>query len=99
MDAPKHSPSGVDIIVKAQIHAGGRGKGHFVSPSGEKIDMGGVKITQNLDEVADFTGKMLGNNLITKQTSDVGQTCKKVLINEGINIKRELYVIHPTAIS
>jgi len=52
-----------------------------------------------LDSVQEFSSKMFGNNLITKQTSDEGQTCGKVLINEGINIKRELYfaILHDRA--
>lgn len=67
-------------VVKAQIHAGGRGKG------------GGVKVAKNIDEVREFAQKMLGMTLITHQTGPEGKTVKRLLIEQGINILRELYV-------
>jgi len=67
-------------VVKAQIHAGGRGKG------------GGVKVARNLDEVRDFAAQMLGMNLVTHQTGPEGRTVKRILIEQGINIDRELYL-------
>ncbi len=67
-------------VVKAQIHAGGRGKG------------GGVKVAKTLHEVYEFTKAMLGMNLITHQTGPEGQVVRKVLIEQGVDIKRELYV-------
>ncbi len=67
-------------VVKAQIHAGGRGKG------------GGVKIAKSLDEVRDLTKKMLGMTLITHQTGPEGKTVHKVFIEAGCNIAKEYYV-------
>jgi succinyl-CoA synthetase beta subunit len=75
-----------DLIVKAQIHAGGRGKGTFTN--GFK---GGVKIVQSANDVQTNTEKMLGNYLVTKQTGEQGQLCQKVLINKGITIQDEKY--------
>jgi succinyl-CoA synthetase beta subunit len=72
---------GTDIVVvKAQIHAGGRGKG------------GGVKIAKNLDEVKEHAQNILGMNLITHQTGPEGKEVKKLLIEEGMDIARELYL-------
>jgi succinyl-CoA synthetase beta subunit len=67
-------------VVKAQIHAGGRGKG------------GGVKIAKSLDEVHDLTKKMIGMNLVTHQTGPEGKQVHKVFIEAGCNIKKEYYV-------
>ena len=67
-------------VVKAQVHAGGRGKA------------GGVKLTDSKDEVAHFAGEMLGTNLVTFQTDDKGQPVNHVLIEETCNIERELYL-------
>eukprot|EP00455_Lapot_gusevi_P047996 TRINITY_DN6581_c0_g1_i1.p1 TRINITY_DN6581_c0_g1~~TRINITY_DN6581_c0_g1_i1.p1 ORF type:complete len:499 (-),score=221.91 TRINITY_DN6581_c0_g1_i1:262-1665(-) len=75
-----------DLIVKAQILAGGRGKGHF--NTGFK---GGVKVCQEPDEVKNMSAKMLGNHLITKQTGAEGQLVSKVLVHEGVDFDRELY--------
>jgi succinyl-CoA synthetase beta subunit len=72
--------SGPVYVVKAQIHAGGRGKG------------GGVKVAKSLDEVATHTRQMLGMTLITHQTGPQGKQVKKVLIEDGIQIERELYL-------
>jgi succinyl-CoA synthetase beta subunit len=68
------------FVVKAQIHAGGRGKG------------GGVKLAKSLDEVEEFAAKMLGSKLITHQTGPEGKIVQRVLIEEGIDIARELYL-------
>ena len=68
------------VVVKAQIHAGGRGKG------------GGVKLAKSGDEVAERTKDMLGMMLKTKQTGPEGQEVKKVYIEEGSQIAKELYV-------
>lgn len=79
----------VDLILKAQIHAGGRGKGHF--DNGFK---GGVKICFGDDraqKVVEYSKSMFGANLITKQTGPEGQPVNKVLIHEGIDFDRELY--------
>jgi len=67
-------------VVKAQIHAGGRGKG------------GGVKVAKNLEEVKDFANQMLGMKLVTHQTGPEGKIVKRLLIEQGVNIERELYV-------
>jgi succinyl-CoA synthetase beta subunit len=75
-----------ELILKGQIHAGGRGKGHFDSGL-----QGGVKICTEPEEVRDFTKQMLGYNLITHQTGPEGQKCLKVLVNEGITIDSEKY--------
>jgi len=76
-----------ELILKGQIHAGGRGKGHFIE-SGLK---GGVKICTTPEEVRGFAEQMLGNTLVTHQTGEEGQMCNKVLINEGITIDAEYY--------
>ncbi|HEY5863817.1 MAG TPA: ATP-grasp domain-containing protein, partial [Casimicrobiaceae bacterium] len=67
-------------VVKAQIHAGGRGKG------------GGVKLARSIEEVRDLAGKILGMQLVTHQTGPGGQKVRRLLIEEGANIKKELYV-------
>jgi len=72
---------GTDIVVvKAQIHAGGRGKG------------GGVKLAKNIDEVKTHARNILGMNLVTHQTGPEGREVKKLLIEEGMDISRELYL-------
>jgi succinyl-CoA synthetase beta subunit len=68
------------VVVKAQIHAGGRGKG------------GGVKLARSGDEAEDIAGHILGMNLVTPQTGSAGRLVKRVLIEEGLDIKRELYL-------
>jgi succinyl-CoA synthetase beta subunit len=67
-------------VVKAQIHAGGRGKG------------GGVKLAHGLDEVKQHAGQILGMNLVTHQTGPEGRIVKKLLVEEGMDIARELYL-------
>jgi succinyl-CoA synthetase beta subunit len=67
-------------VVKAQIHAGGRGKG------------GGVKLARSLDEVKKLSSEILGMQLITHQTSPEGQKVRRLLIEEGADIKKEYYV-------
>ena len=67
-------------VVKAQIHAGGRGKG------------GGVKVAKSLQEVRDYASKILGMNLVTHQTGPEGRVVRRLLIEEGADIKKELYV-------
>src|SRR5437762_2120809 len=68
------------IVVKAQIHAGGRGKA------------GGVKLAHSPDEAAEIASRMLGMNLVTIQTGPGGRIVKRLLIEEGLDIKRELYL-------
>ncbi|WP_374031555.1 ADP-forming succinate--CoA ligase subunit beta [Bdellovibrio bacteriovorus] len=67
-------------VVKAQIHAGGRGKG------------GGVKVAKSLDEVSEYTKKMIGMTLVTHQTGPEGKVVQKVFIEQGCNIAKEYYV-------
>src|SRR5205085_8616069 len=67
-------------VVKAQIHAGGRGKG------------GGVKLARSIDEVKKLAGEILGMQLKTHQTGPEGQKVRRLLIEEGADIKKELYV-------
>lgn len=76
-------------VVKSQIHAGGRGAGKFKdSPSGK----GGVRVVKSIDQVGRDTLEMLGHVLITKQTGPEGKEVKRVYIEEGCDIKRELYL-------
>lgn len=76
------------VVVKSQIHAGGRGKGRFK----EHPDLGGVKVVKGADTVADIAGKMLGSTLVTIQTGAEGKVVKRLLIEQGMDIARELYL-------
>jgi succinyl-CoA synthetase beta subunit len=77
-------------VVKAQIHAGGRGKGHFKeAEAGEK---GGVRLAKSVDEVVSFTEQMLGNTLVTVQTGEAGKQVNRVYVEAGSDIQRELYL-------
>jgi succinyl-CoA synthetase beta subunit len=71
---------GLPVVVKAQIHAGGRGKG------------GGVKLARTMEEVEKSAGEILGMNLVTHQTGPEGREVKKLLIEEGLKIKQEFYL-------
>jgi succinyl-CoA synthetase beta subunit len=71
---------GGTVVVKAQIHAGGRGKG------------GGVKVAKSADEAEELAGRMIGMNLVTPQTGPEGRKVQKVLIEEGLDIRKELYL-------
>jgi len=68
------------VVVKAQIHAGGRGKG------------GGVKLAGSLDDAEQLAAQIIGMNLVTHQTGPEGRQVKKVLIEQGLNIVKELYL-------
>ena len=77
-------------VVKAQIHAGGRGKGRFVEPeAGEK---GGVRIARSVGEAAEFARQMLGRTLVTLQTGPAGKQVNRIYIEDGSEIARELYL-------
>jgi len=67
-------------VVKAQIHAGGRGKG------------GGVKVAKSMDQVREYANQIMGMQLVTHQTGPEGQKVRRLLIEEGADIKKELYV-------
>jgi succinyl-CoA synthetase beta subunit len=68
------------VVVKAQIHAGGRGKG------------GGVKLARSADEAAEIASQILGMKLVTPQTGPAGRIVRRLLIEEGLDIQRELYL-------
>src|SRR6266850_5850958 len=71
---------GGTVVVKAQIHAGGRGKG------------GGVKLAKNPDEATEIAGRMLGMKLVTHQTGPEGREVRVLLIEEGLPIDKEFYL-------
>jgi succinyl-CoA synthetase beta subunit len=71
---------GGSVVIKAQIHAGGRGKG------------GGVKLAKHLNEVLGIANNIIGMQLVTHQTGPEGKRVNKVLVEQGLNIARELYV-------
>ncbi len=71
---------GLPVVVKAQIHAGGRGKG------------GGVKLAKTEDEVREVAGKILGMQLVTHQTGPEGREVKTLLVEQGLRIKKEFYL-------
>ncbi len=77
-------------VVKAQIHAGGRGKGSFKeADAGEK---GGVRLTKSVEEAAEEAKKMLGRTLVTHQTGPAGKQVNRIYIEAGSGIERELYL-------
>src|SRR2546425_8035123 len=80
---------GGPVVLKAQIHAGGRGKGKF-KDSGK--DFGGVKYLTQRDDVAAVAEVMFKYPLVTKQTGPEGQNVSKVLVQEAAEIAREIYV-------
>ncbi len=71
---------GPRVVVKAQVHAGGRGKG------------GGVKLANNPEEAEKLADEILGMNLVTHQTGPEGKLVKRVLVEEALDIDRELYI-------
>src|SRR5713226_10149542 len=75
-----------DLVVKAQIHAGGRGKGTFTN--GFK---GGVHLCKSPSEARELAAKMLGQTLVTHQTGPAGRVVNKVLVTESAEIAREIY--------
>ncbi len=77
-------------VVKAQIHAGGRGKGSFKETTAG--DKGGVRVTKSVGEAADEAMRMLGRTLVTKQTGPVGKQVNRIYIEDGSDIERELYL-------
>jgi succinyl-CoA synthetase beta subunit len=75
-------------VAKAQIHAGGRGKGHVKSNPQQR----GVQLVRSAEEAAKAAGNLLGQPLVTLQTGPEGQTVRQVLVEEGCDIARELYL-------
>jgi succinyl-CoA synthetase beta subunit len=78
---------GKNIVVKAQVHAGGRGKGTF--KNGFK---GGVHLVQTPDEAGEIAGKMIGQVLVTHQTGEEGKLVSKVMVADGVEIEKEYYL-------
>jgi succinyl-CoA synthetase beta subunit len=71
---------GLPVVLKAQIHAGGRGKG------------GGIKVAQSVEEAGALAGKMIGMTLVTHQTGPQGKVVKRLLVEEALGVARELYL-------
>ena len=78
---------GGTVVVKAQIHAGGRGKGTLI----ENGDVRGVRVCKSADEARTHAAALLGNTLVTHQTGPEGRKVKQVLVEEASDIKNELY--------
>jgi succinyl-CoA synthetase beta subunit len=76
-----------NLVVKAQVHAGGRGKGTFKSGF-----QGGVQLVDSPEAVREVAGKMLGEVLVTKQTGAAGRLVRKVMVAESVTISREIYL-------
>ena len=76
-------------VVKSQIHAGGRGAGHFKKPFNNK---GGVQVISDILSVPSIASSMMGNILITKQTGSEGKRVNRIFIEEGCSIEREFYL-------
>ncbi|WP_299375183.1 ADP-forming succinate--CoA ligase subunit beta [uncultured Tateyamaria sp.] len=77
-------------VVKAQIHAGGRGKGKF--KEADAGDKGGVRLTKSVEEAAEEAKKMLGRTLVTHQTGPAGKQVNRIYIEDGSGIETELYL-------
>jgi succinyl-CoA synthetase beta subunit len=77
-------------VVKAQIHAGGRGKGKFkeLGPDAK----GGVRLARSIEEVREHAGEMLGNTLVTIQTGEHGKQVQRLYITDGVDIEKEFYL-------
>ena len=75
------------LVVKAQVHAGGRGKGTFKNGF-----EGGVHLTKNPVEIGEIAGKMIGETLVTKQTGDEGRLVRKVMVADAVEIEHEYYL-------
>jgi len=87
------------VVVKSQIHAGGRGKGTFRTPAGEPVlrpagdrPLGGVVVVRGPDEAEAHASRMLGNVLVTRQSGAEGKQVRRVLVEEGMDIRKEYYL-------
>merc|ERR1712158_108288 len=78
---------GSDLVIKAQVLAGGRGKGHFA-----KYPKGGVQLLYNADEIEEAAKGMIGDYLITKQTTAEGRICNSVMVTERKYTRKEYYL-------
>ena len=78
---------GDGLVIKAQVHAGGRGKGTFKNGF-----QGGVHLLDNADQASEYAEKMIGQTLVTKQTGEEGKLVRKVMIAESVDIKHEYYL-------
>ena len=78
---------GDNLVIKAQVHAGGRGKGTFKNGF-----QGGVHLCESADQVKDIASKMLGETLVTHQTGEAGRLVRKVMIAESVEISKEYYL-------
>ncbi len=90
VEAAVNSLPGPLMVVKSQIHAGGRGKGRFKELGDEA--KGGVRLAKSIDEVVTDVNDMLGNTLVTKQTGPAGKQVNRLYIEDGADIDRELYL-------
>ncbi|MFG1300958.1 ADP-forming succinate--CoA ligase subunit beta, partial [Xanthobacter sp. V3C-3] len=89
-EAAARTLGGIAFVVKAQIHAGGRGKGKFKElPEGAR---GGVRVVKTPADVRESAAEMLGNTLVTLQTGPAGKQVNRLYIEEGASIERELYL-------
>jgi succinyl-CoA synthetase beta subunit len=79
--------AGAKLVIKAQVHAGGRGKGHF--KNGFK---GGVHLIESPEQAAEYAGKMLNETLVTVQTGEEGRVVRKVMVAEAVDITHEYYL-------
>ena len=75
------------MVVKAQVHAGGRGKGTFKNGF-----EGGVHLTKSAEDIGAIAGKMIGQTLVTKQTGEEGKLVRKVMVADAVDIKHEYYL-------
>ena len=89
LDADIKDLKGPPWVVKSQIHAGGRGAGHFKNSFNNK---GGVQVVFEQNEVSSIAQSMMGNILITKQTGEKGKMVNRIFIEEGCDIEREFYL-------
>ena len=88
--AAAESLGGPVWVVKSQIHAGGRGKGHF--KEADAGDQGGVRVVKSIEEVRTSAEQMLGKTLVTHQSGPAGKTVNRIYVEEGSQIARELYL-------
>src|SRR6478736_7804403 len=79
--------AGAKLVIKAQVHAGGRGKGHF--KNGFK---GGVHLIESPEQAAEYAEKMLNETLVTVQTGEAGRVVSKVMVAEAVDITHEYYL-------